>query len=136
VNSGSIVNAEKKILVIDDDPAILRMVAHMLTDTGHHCLTFDDAKEGLASLDHAAVSLIITDILMPGMEGIELILSTRAMLPDLPIIAMSGGGRTDSMEVLHLAQRLGAFKILPKPFTRADLLGAVEQALGPAAAGT
>lgn len=125
-------SSEKKILVIDDDPAFLRMVARMLADTGHQCLTFDDAKKGLASLDHAAVNLIITDILMPGMEGIELILNLRATLPDLPIIAMSGGGRFDSLEVLHLARRLGAFMILPKPFTRADLLGAVAQALGPA----
>lgn len=121
----------QKILVIDDDPGILRMIEFMLDGSGYQCLSFGGAKEGLASLDHMAVNLIITDIIMPEMEGIELILSAKATFPSLPIVAISGGGRTNQMDVLHLAQQLGAAAVLPKPFTRADLLKTVEQVIGP-----
>jgi len=121
----------QKILVIDDDPGILRMIEFMLDGSGYQCLSFGAAKEGLASLDHMAVNLIITDIIMPEMEGIELILNAKATFPNLPVIAISGGGRTNQMDVLHLAQQLGAAAVLPKPFTRADLLKTVEQVIGP-----
>lgn len=122
---------QKSVLVIDDDRAILRMVERMLAETDYHCLPFDDAQAALDSLDHQAVHLIITDIIMPGMEGIEVILNLRALFPELPIIAISGGGRTDRSDVLHLAQQLGASKILPKPFTRAELLAAIDAQIGP-----
>jgi CheY-like chemotaxis protein len=125
----------QKILVIDDDPGILRMIEFMLDGSGYQCVSFGDAREGLASLDHMAVNLIITDIIMPEMEGIELILNARASFPNLPIIAISGGGRSNRMDVLHLAQQLGAEAVLPKPFTRADLLAAITKTIGPPANG-
>jgi CheY-like chemotaxis protein len=116
---------QKTVMVIDDDEAILRMIDRMLAETNYHCLTYNDAQAALDDLGHRAVHLIITDIIMPGMEGIEVILNLRAMLPDLPVIAISGGGRTNRADVLHLAQQLGASTILPKPFTRAELLAAI-----------
>lgn len=122
----------QKILVIDDDPAILRMIEFMLEGSGYQCQCFGSAQGGLASLDHTAYHLLITDIIMPEVEGIELILSARATFPDLPIIAMSGGGRTSRTDVLHLAQQLGAATVLPKPFTRGDLLDAIGRTIGPA----
>lgn len=124
----------QKILVIDDDPAILRMIEIMLENTGYQCQCFSSAQEGLTSLDHSAAHLIITDIIMPEMEGIELILNARATFPNLPIIAISGGGRSHRMDVLHLAQQLGAAAVLPKPFTRVELLAAIEKTIGPPAA--
>ena len=117
-------------MVIDDDTAILRMVERMLVDTDYHCLPFNDAQTALDSLDHQAVHLIITDIIMPGMEGIEVILNLRATFPNLPVIAISGGGRSDRADVLHLAKQLGASKILAKPFTRAELLTAIDAQIG------
>ena len=124
---------QKSVLVIDDDHGILRMIERMLAGTDYHCLTFDDAQTALETLSHQAVHLIITDIIMPGMEGIEVILNLRAMFPKLPIIAMSGGGRSDRADVLHLAQQLGASRIVPKPFTRAELLTAIDTQIGPEA---
>lgn len=106
------------------------MIEFMLDGSGYQCLCFNSAQEGLASLDHTAVHLIITDIIMPEMEGIELILNARATFPNLPIIAISGGGRTNRMDVLYLAQQLGAAAILPKPFTRGDLIAAIDKAIG------
>lgn len=120
----------KPVMVIDDDDGILRMITRMLAETDYHCLPFSDAQAALDSLGRQAVHLIITDIIMPGMEGIEVILNLRAMFPNLPIIAMSGGGRTDRADVLHLARQLGATKVLPKPFTRAELLAAIDSEIG------
>jgi CheY-like chemotaxis protein len=122
----------RKILVIDDDPAILRMIEFMLEGGDYQCLTFESAQEGLALLDHEAVHLLITDIIMPEVEGIELILNARATFPNLPIIAISGGGRSHRMDVLHLAQQLGAAAVLPKPFTRAELMAAIDKTVGSA----
>lgn len=116
----------KTVMVIDDDDAILRMIERMLAETNYHCLTFNDAQAALDDLGHRAVHLIVTDIIMPGMEGIEVILNLRAMLPDLPVIAISGGGRSNRDDVLHLARQLGANRILAKPFTRAELLAAID----------
>ncbi len=120
----------KTVMVIDDDAAILRMVQRMLAETDYHCLPFNDAQAALDSLDHQAVHLIVTDIIMPGMEGIEVILNLRATFPNLPVIAISGGGRSDRADVLHLAKQLGATRILPKPFTRAELLSAIDAEIG------
>ncbi|MBI2255007.1 MAG: response regulator [Proteobacteria bacterium] len=125
---------QKSVMVIDDDEAILRMIDRMLSGTDYHCLTFNDAQEALDSLARQAVHLIITDIIMPGIEGIEVILNLRATFPELPILAISGGGRTDRGDVLYLAKQLGANAILPKPFTRAALLAAVDAHIGPGAA--
>lgn len=120
----------QKILVIDDDPAILRMIEFMLDGSGYQCHCFSSAREGLESLDHMAVHLIITDIIMPEVEGIELILNAKATFPNLPIIAISGGGRSHRMDVLHLAQQLGAAAVLPKPFTRAELMAVIDKTIG------
>lgn len=117
---------QKTVMVIDDDEAILRMIERMLADADYNCLTYSDAQAALDELSHRAVHLIITDIIMPGMEGIEVILNLRAMLPNLPIIAISGGGRSNRDDVLHLAHQLGASRILAKPFTRGELLGAID----------
>jgi CheY-like chemotaxis protein len=102
----------------------------MLEGSDYQCLTFESAREGLALLDHEAVHLLITDIIMPEVEGIELILNARATFPNLPIIAISGGGRSHRMDVLHLAQQLGAAAVLPKPFTRAELIAAIDKTIG------
>lgn len=120
----------KSVMVIDDDEAILRMIGRMLAETDYKCFTFNDAQTALDDLGKRPIHLIITDIIMPGMEGIELILNLRAMLPNMPVIAISGGGRTFRTDLLHLAQQLGANKILAKPFTRAELLGAIEALIG------
>lgn len=118
------------IMAIDDDPAVLRMIERMLDGSGHECECFDDARLALDSLDRRPVGLILTDIIMPGMEGIEFILNLRVSQPALPIIAMSGGSSAMRVDALHLADRLGATQLLPKPFTRDALFDAIAKATG------
>jgi YesN/AraC family two-component response regulator len=77
----------------------------------------------------APVDLIITDIFMPGKEGIETIMEIRRDLPAVKIIAMSGGGHTGELNYLRDAVQLGAVRTLLKPFGNAEILEAVRAAL-------
>jgi DNA-binding NtrC family response regulator len=75
------------------------------------------------------MSLVLTDLVMPDKEGIELITDLRRMHPGLKIIAMSGGGRNSPHAYLNLASRLGAASVLAKPFSFQELMDAIKGAL-------
>ncbi|WP_374370626.1 response regulator [Dongia sp.] len=118
----------KKVIVIDDNAAIGLMVTRMLDGSAYRCTAL---TSGVNLIDHLLaepVDLLITDILMPNVEGMEIIMSVRNTFPDLPIVAMSGGGHAVGKDVLLSAQHLGARAVLAKPFTRAELLAAIDQA--------
>lgn len=115
----------KRILVVDDDPSLLRMVHHILADGGFLVIGVAGASDALARLESGGIDLVITDIIMPEMEGIEFIQAIKAKLPRLPVIAMSGGGRSHNTGLLHFAHELGADAILAKPFRRQELLSLV-----------
>ena len=87
--------------------------------------------EGMALEGSAGIDLVISDIIMPDMEGIETIARFRAQRPDLPIIAISGGGRLRRDAPLAYAKELGATYTLPKPFGRDKVIRLVEACLCP-----
>jgi CheY-like chemotaxis protein len=118
------------ILLIDDDAAILRVQQALLSREGHQVATAGNGKEALPLLHGAAFDLVITDLIMPEREGMETIQLLRRDYPKTKIIASSGGGRADATDYLNMAKLMGANAILPKPFTREELLAAVAQALG------
>ena len=118
------------VIVVDDNAAIGAMIARMLAETEFDCKVFTSAEAILECLRGDPVDLLITDILMPQVEGIELIMSVHAEFPNLPILAMSGGGNAIGMGVLRNAQQLGANAVLAKPFTRSQLLMAMRAAVG------
>ncbi len=119
----------RKVIVVDDDPAIGAMIDRMLQGPDFSCTVLTSAEGLLTRLQVEPVDLLITDIFMPFVEGIEVILGVRAVLPDLPILAMSGGGQFVDLDVLHNAKRLGAKQVLAKPFRRQELMAAVDAAL-------
>jgi CheY-like chemotaxis protein len=105
-------------------------MATVLTAAGHQALQAEDGREGLRLLEaHAEVSLLITDLIMPEMDGIELIVCARKKWPQLPIVAISGGS-LHSATCLNAAKNLGAIETLGKPFGRNALLTAVTHSLG------
>lgn len=118
-----------RILVIDDEAQVRNVLRQMLEKAGHEVV---EAPEGAAGLqvhrEHLA-DLIITDILMPGKEGIETILALRKSVPKVKIIAISGGGRMNKVDLLSVAQEFGAARTLAKPFTRQELLAVVQEVL-------
>lgn len=118
-----------RILVIDDDPAVLSTVRRILERAGHEVLDAQDGREGLSLARREDPDLIITDLIMPEMEGIETIRTLREELPGVKIIAVSGGGAMGPGTYLTDAEILGADRALAKPFTPAQLVDLVESLL-------
>jgi CheY-like chemotaxis protein len=119
----------KRILVIDDEDGIRRAVRTVLERAGYR------VREALSGLDalrlwHEEESdLVITDIHMPGMNGLEMIQQLHALSPHLPIIAVSGSGEMASRDLLKDAGLSGPIRTLDKPFKIAELLECVREAL-------
>lgn len=119
------------ILIIDDDPAIRGTVRKVLERDGHDVREAPDGASGVAEIERRVPDLVITDLIMPEKEGIETILEVREKLPDLRILAMSGGGSMDPGEALLDAELFGADATLAKPFSVDVLRSKVDELLHP-----
>jgi DNA-binding response OmpR family regulator len=118
------------ILVIDDDIDLRDIIQEALRAEGYDVSVAADGSQGIALHRKQPASLLITDIFMPNKEGIETIRDFRAEFPDVPIIAMSGGGRLKRRGgTLFAAKEVGAKTILRKPFEMSDLLTSVAAVL-------
>lgn len=117
------------ILVIDDNPEFRDILRSHLEANGHRTVLASDGDQGLALLERETVDIVLTDILMPQRDGVEVLRETRRRWPGLPVIAISGGGWIGANELLGMAERLGADKVLQKPVRRDDLIRAVDDAL-------
>jgi len=120
----------KKILIIDDEPNILLMLKKMLEKSGFEIDLAPNGLEGIRLFKESNADLVITDIIMPEKEGLETIRDMRQIKPDLKIIAMSGGGKVSAENYLGAAKIFGAAKLVAKPFTRSEMISAVEELLG------
>jgi CheY-like chemotaxis protein len=118
--------ASTRILVIDDDPEIRDLIHAILGQAGHDVAEADGVVAALDSLRERPADVVVTDIIMPGRDGLEAIREIRDVQPQLKIIAISGGGRRFGVEVLRLAKNLGADLALAKPFSSDALLSAVQ----------
>jgi DNA-binding response OmpR family regulator len=119
-----------RILVIEDDRNVRDVVATYLRRVGHDVLEAADGKRALSAIAADDIDLVITDINMPEMDGIEVITALRKSAPGAPVIAMSGGGLVHKQLLLDTARMLGAVHTLAKPFELEDLRKAVDAALG------
>jgi DNA-binding NtrC family response regulator len=123
----------QRILVIDDDAHLRSMVRHMLELDGYEVEDAADGDQGLRRCREMTPAMVITDLFMPGREGLETIMALRREAHDVPVVAISGGGSRGGIDQLATAGRLGAVATLSKPFSRAALLAVVHQALDVAA---
>lgn len=118
----------KTILIVDDEKAIRGLISEILTTAGYAIKEAKDGKEALDVLKQFDIDLIITDIVMPDMEGIEFIREVRSKYQQaIKIIAMSGGKIVDAGTYLKIALRMGANAVLEKPFAVEELLNLVRQ---------
>ncbi len=119
---------EIKILVIDDEENVLSSVKKLIKSrhAEFQIEMVDDPFLGLDRIEKESFNLVITDLMMPGMDGLELIKKIRQTAPDLKIIMMTGYA---TMKTALLAMREGAQKYISKPFTRDELLTAVNTVL-------
>jgi DNA-binding response OmpR family regulator len=120
------------ILLIEDDELFRKMLHATLEEMGHTVTAAQDGKEGLAQHARISSDLVLTDLIMPEKEGIETIMELRKKSPGVKIIAMSGGGRVTATNYLHIAQQMGAGRVLIKPFSNDELAAAINSLLSAA----
>jgi CheY-like chemotaxis protein len=116
-----------RVLIVDDNQNILTVAHDALEDAGHEVTAIVDSLEIENILKTSEFDILITDIFMPGKEGLEVIAQAREMLPQLKVIAMSGTLAFGDM--LSLAVDLGADAKIEKPFRVNDLLAKVNMVL-------
>lgn len=114
-----------RILLVDDHVEFLDVQRELLEDAGHSVVTATNGFQALAAVDAEEFDLMITDIIMPGKEGLEIILELRRRHPLLKVVAMSGGGVVGAGNYLEIAEKFGAVHTLEKPFNATTLLDAV-----------
>jgi CheY-like chemotaxis protein len=128
------------ILIIDDEAEVSRALRRVLERAGHAVTTCTGAEDGLKAFREAPADVVITDIIMPKMNGITLMHAIRELRPQTPIVAISGGGNfgpTDyqpeaitTSAYLAAAEKAGADAVLTKPFDKDTLLETLRRLLG------
>lgn len=119
----------QNILVIDDDKLMCLALAKILISAGYNVVQAGDGEEGLRLYRTQDFDLVITDLIMPDKEGIQIIRELRKENSQIRIIAMSAGGRGGATDYLKWARLMGAKQCLSKPIKREDLLAAVQSVL-------
>jgi DNA-binding response OmpR family regulator len=127
------------ILVVDDEVEVGQAIRRVLERAGFSVLVTTGARKGMEMLEQEATDVLITDVIMPKMHGLELIKAVRQRFPRMRIIAISGGGSVGALlykpdaisthAFLAAAREAGAEEILTKPFDMAELLAAVRRQL-------
>lgn len=114
------------ILIVDDDPQLRQSFEKLLSGEGHKVRTAPTGEVGLSLVKQETPDLVIMDVRLPGMSGLETFLAMREIEPKLPVIIMTAFGTT---ETAIEATKLGAFEYVLKPFDVPDMLAAIEKAL-------
>lgn len=126
-----------RILVIDDDVAVRGAIKTVLEMEGHEVVLAGNGRAGIGAVEAERFDLVICDIFMPGMDGIETINAFHQSNPQMPVIAISGfmfrDGQSPAPDYLSLSTKLGAAYSLRKPFRPQELLKVVRECTANAA---
>jgi len=118
-----------KILVIDDDASTRLLLRRLLERAGHQVAEAANGDEGVASYRESRADVVITDLFMPGRDGLQTTADIRREDPDAQIVAMTAHGEEENYDFLRVAESQGAARTLRKPFAVADVLEAVDSLL-------
>lgn len=118
-----------RIIVIDDDASLRLTIRRALEKEGHDVREADDGARGLALLAESSADLLITDVFMPGQDGIVTLLKIRKQHPGLKVVVMSGGAFDGRVDLLEDARVLGATRTISKPFNIEDVRRIVAEVL-------
>jgi CheY-like chemotaxis protein len=119
-----------RILVVEDDASIRQLLRRVLERAGYEALLARTASEAHRVLQAERMDLVITDINLPGNDGLQFTAEVRTVYPSIPIIAMTGADVREELGLLGAALQLGANRALRKPFSVDTLLDAVQGCLG------
>lgn len=116
-----------KILVIDDEEIVRRSCSRTLSPLGYDVSLTQSSLDGLKMIDNEEFDLVLTDIKMPDMDGIEVLKQVREKFPEMKVIIMTG---YQTVENAVKSVQLGAFDYIEKPFSPDELISSVSKALG------
>ena len=119
-----------RILVVDDDLVTRQLAEEALTQAGFEVESIAEGRRAIEWLEVNCVAVVITDIFMPDVDGLEIVRQVRQQCPEAHVVAMSGGSRMLSQDYLPIAHRLGATVTLTKPFRPSELLAVVRDLIG------
>jgi CheY-like chemotaxis protein len=126
-------NQTQRILVVEDDPQVRKMFCKILQKKGYQVVEAREGEQALSLYRQEPADLVLLDLFMPGMEGMETLRELLTHFPAAKVIAVSGGGRIKTTGQLDIAVKLGAKRAITKPCSVEELTRAVEEVLsGPA----
>src|SRR3990172_9301630 len=110
------------VLVVDDEDQMRKLIRLALQQEGHTVVEAPNGKRAIQHIQEAEINLVISDVVMPGMDGLELIREIRRTHPGIKVLAISGAGKEGPGLYLNIAEHFGADAILMKPFTPDQLI--------------
>lgn len=116
--------------MVDDEEIVRNLVRRTLERVGHEVSEAEDGEVALKTIKEQAYDLVVADIFMPVMDGLQLIVQLREESPNTRVVAISGAVYERKPRFLEIAGRMESVITLAKPFTAEDLVAAVEEALG------
>ena len=115
-----------RVLIVDDEPDIREVIGSMLLAAGYDVVEQESGAAALSAVNGGGFDVVITDVLMPDVDGVAIVQAVRRKEPNCRVIAISGGSsRMPAAVGLRLTEAFGADAVLYKPFSRAELLAAV-----------
>ncbi|MCH7490844.1 MAG: response regulator [Gemmatimonadetes bacterium] len=120
----------KQILLVDDDEDFRESLKEVLENRGFAVTAATDGNEGRSRLESQGYDLVISDVLMPENDGIELLVLVRSKWPGTRFLSISAGGRLGAQDCLAMCDRLGADGTLEKPFTAEEITAMIDKLLG------
>lgn len=119
-----------KVLVVEDAPAVRLSVVDVLEGLGHEVTEAENGRVAIELLERESFDLVVTDVLMPEVDGVEVIKTLRTRYPGVKVLAMSGGApNLPAGYVLKMTEMFNADAVLYKPFLNEELRGAVQRLL-------
>ncbi|MBT3360521.1 MAG: response regulator [Rhodospirillales bacterium] len=123
----------QRVLIVDDEAMVRDLLADVLSEAGYQAVIAPTWDMGETGFDEIGYSLVITDMFMPGRDGIEVINDVKKNWPDVKVLAISGGwGKTTPERAARAAVEIGASATLEKPFSPKDLVAMVKELIGEA----
>lgn len=119
-----------RILLVDDEPLLRETLKTALQGVGHIVAPASNGDAALKMLAAASFDVIVTDVLMPETDGLEMIMRIRKQSNNVRVIAMSGGGRMRNMDMLEFAKNFGADAVIAKPFLPKQLISLINNVTG------